>query len=194
MRKKLILGALLAGLVGLAIMTSGPAGTVEPNPWGPGATSPFDTTPQGIRPAPDCHTFSPACPTSLGSANLTAALDLPTFTVSPTTGTPTVPATDAMNIAWQEGGGGGDSQKALLGVLLAGGSNTCNEQPVACGGAVTSDALVWVVQYYNGCTHPSGMLSQADEDKPLICGTTTSVLIDATTGDFISAFEVSPGA
>jgi len=49
---------------------------------------------------------------------------------------------------------------------------------------------VWAVQYYNGCGQASSGI-EIEAATP-ICGITTTVLIDAQTGDFISAFEESP--
>jgi hypothetical protein len=192
MRKWIIAFAL--GTLVLAIATSQEqAQTVSPNPWGPGAESPFQTVINGIRPAPDCHTLTPACPPSLQSGDLLTALDLPTFLLNPPGqhGATAIDAANAENIAWQEGGGFGDSQQALLTLLPAGGSITCGEQPVACGGEVTTDTLVWAVRYFNGCAYPSGVGDEGVMPSP-ICGITTTVLIDANTGDFISAFEIGP--
>lgn len=114
----------------------------------------YSGTMHGDRPAPHCLTLTPPCPPAAPHGALSAEWMEPEIGMrflAPLPGAvPAVDPTEALDIAWQEGGIVGTSQQATLAVVPAGGSFPL---PV----------LVWVVRYDGGCIAPAGRPSSTSQ-------------------------------
>jgi hypothetical protein len=134
----------------------------------------YSAEPHGPRPAPDCHSLTPSCPETIPQAVLEApwferAIAFQ-FLPPPQGTTPLIDASEALDIAWQEGGVLGTKQQATLALVPRGG-----DFPI--------DVVVWIVRYDGACITPSGRPG-VTPDTPCQQQPYWTV-IDAVTGDFI---------
>jgi hypothetical protein len=167
----LVLTALIGGLVGLLVARgSGEKG------------KPYSGPTHGPRPAPDCLTLSPSCPSKQPEERLESSESNETigftFAPPPDDAKPDISADEAMNISWQEGGYDGTSQTPTL-VL------------VAKGGEFDHDTLVWVIRYKGYCFLPSRPIGVTP--SPPYCQMRSAyTMIDGETGDFIVSWTPPP--
>jgi hypothetical protein len=164
--------ALLVGVVGLAIA----AATVTAVLAGGG---PQDSKADGVhgpRPAPDCTTLVPACPSVQPPAPLQAATDYDTsgfqLLPPPAEAKPNIDGYEAADIAWQEQGYGGDVQQPTLALIPA-------------GGTFSSDTLAWLIIYPGACSLPVGAIGSEGTEGQDCLVQPGYTLIDAQTGEFL---------
>jgi hypothetical protein len=129
---------------------------------------------------PDCKDVTPPCPetrpeTVLDSVWEESAIGF--LFLPPSQGAlPDIDVTEALNIAWKEGGVLGTSQQATLALVPK-------------GGDFAADVLVWIVRYDGACISPLGGHRGKHTDECAVQPYWT--IINAETGDFIMSWTRS---
>jgi hypothetical protein len=172
MRRGLLVGGvsalILAGLITYGIVA-------EAGASGRGKTLPVAEA--NMTPAPNCFTLPHPCPTSGPPLTLeTERTFADQLKFEPPQTDPVIDNGEAENIAWQqEAAPNALDQQATLALMPAGGN-------------IKEDTLVWIVDYTSSCIPPATGKAGADNSGMCSSDHTWSVVVDATTGDFIIAY------
>ena len=162
------------GLVG-ALVALAAVGCARPMSQPQTATS--------TEPVPDCTTMTPPCPPASSPRDLSTRETHSDagFKFEPAPETrPQISASDALAIAWNDGGMNATSAQLIYALLPAGGS-------------ISTDTPVWIVRFLGACVPVVGPPLAPGETPasplPSCAGTEWNVIVDATNGYVIASFS-----